>query len=83
MIILKPPRFRSQEELLKVKKLCDYYHKDPPINLTEIRNARLHEILIINVDQATAYEVDPELYIEMCNNYRSTLMKHRNSIVRI
>jgi len=57
---LKTPRYRIEEELLKVRRLCDYYYKQPPVNLMEICNARLHEIIIINVDQATAYEVDPE-----------------------
>jgi len=63
-IFMKPPRHRSKNEVEEVKELCDLYYKNPPVSLKEIRNARLHAIYIIDVDEGTTFEIDPTTYIQ-------------------
>jgi len=58
----KAPRYRSPKELEEIKRLCDLYYKAPPVSLTEIRNARLHSIYIIDVETLTTREMDPSSY---------------------
>jgi len=64
-IFMKPPRNRKATELKKVKDLCDKYYKNPPISISEIQNARLHAVYIINIDDANVNELDPEAYQEL------------------
>jgi hypothetical protein len=63
-ILVKPPRARKKEDLNYLKTLCDRYYKNPPVTLDEIRNARIHTIYIIDVDDTTITEVDPVTYLE-------------------
>ena len=63
-ILVKPPRDRTKENLRFLKNLCDLYYKNPPVTLDEIRNARIHTIYIIDVDETTVKEVSPLAYIE-------------------
>ncbi len=60
----KPPRNRTEQEITQIKKLCDAYYQKPPVTLEEIRNARIHEIYIIDVDRAKVQEIDPEAYLK-------------------
>jgi hypothetical protein len=60
----KPPRNRSDQEIIKIKNLCDAYYKEPPVTLEEIRNARIQEIYIIDVDRTQVQEFDPETYLK-------------------
>jgi hypothetical protein len=60
--LAKPPRNRADWEIMKIKNLVDAYYQKPPVTLEEIRNARIHEIYIIDVDRATVQEIDPENY---------------------
>ncbi len=60
----KPPRNRSTQEIKQIKKLCDAYYQKPPVTLEEIRNARIQEIYIIDVDRAKVQEIDPETYLK-------------------
>jgi hypothetical protein len=62
--LAKPPRRRTPEEVNAVKKLCDRYYQNPPVTEEEIRNARIQEIYIIDVDQAKVQEIDPEAYMK-------------------
>ena len=62
--LAKAPRDRSKKELKEVKKLCDLYYTDPPVSYTEIRNARLHVIYVIDVDGLTIRETDPPTYMD-------------------
>ena len=62
--LAKPPRRRTPEEVNTVKKLCDRYYQNPPVTEEEIRNARIQEIYIIDVDQAKVQEIDPEAYMK-------------------
>jgi hypothetical protein len=62
--LAKPPRNRTDQEIAQIKKLCDAYYQKPPVTLEEIRNARIHEIYIIDVDKAKVQEIDPEAYLK-------------------
>ena len=71
-ILVKPPRFRTQEDLKYLKILCDLYYKNPPVTFDEIRNARLHTIYVIDVDGVAVREVDPVTYLEKRSIFAST-----------
>ncbi|MCS7116925.1 MAG: hypothetical protein RMJ31_01425 [Nitrososphaerota archaeon] len=60
----KPPRYRTQEEIEKLKSLCDLYYKNPPITIEQLRNAKLHSIFILDLDNYRVYEIDLESYIQ-------------------
>jgi hypothetical protein len=59
----KPPRNRSDQEITLIKRLCDAFYQKPPVTVEEIRNARIQEIYIIDVDRAKVQEIDPEAYL--------------------
>jgi hypothetical protein len=61
--LAKPPRNRSEQEIEQIKNLCDAYYQKPPVTVEEIRNARIHEIYIIDVDRTQVQEIDPEAYL--------------------
>ncbi|MGD0645140.1 MAG: hypothetical protein ABSA75_09565 [Candidatus Bathyarchaeia archaeon] len=62
--LAKPPRNRTAQEIMQIKKLCDAYYQKPPVSLEEIRNARIEEIHIIDVDRGRVQEIDPEAYLK-------------------
>jgi hypothetical protein len=62
--LTKPPRRRTPDEMEYIKKLCDMYYQKPPVTEEEIRDARLHEIYLIDVDHAKVLEIDPEAYMK-------------------
>lgn len=62
-VFAKCPRDRSDNELEVIKALCDAYYKKPPVTIEEIREARIQEIYIIDVDRGKVYELDPEAYL--------------------
>ena len=62
--LAKPPRNRTDQEIAQIKKLCDAYYQKPPVTLEEIRNARIQEIYIIDVDRLKVQEIDPEAYLK-------------------
>ena len=62
--LAKPPRNRTDEEIADIKRLCDAYYHKPPVTLEEIRNARIQEIYIIDVDRVKVQEIDPETYLK-------------------
>jgi hypothetical protein len=61
--LTKPPRFRTEEEINYIKNLCDAYYSNPPIIPGEIRNARLHSIFVIDVDNTEIREWDVNEYM--------------------
>lgn len=63
-IFAKPPRNRTVPEIEVVKALIDAYYQKPPVTLDEIKNARIQEIYIIDVDRGKVLEVDPESYLK-------------------
>ncbi len=62
--LAKPPRKRTIADIEFIKNLCDKYYSKPPVTQEEICNARIHEIHIIDVDQARVQEIDPETYLK-------------------
>ena len=62
--LAKPPRNRTEQEIEQIKKLCAAYYQKPPVTIEEIRNARIQEIYIIDVDHAKVQEIDPETYLK-------------------
>jgi hypothetical protein len=62
--LAKAPRSRTEQEIEQVKNLCDAYYQKPPITVEEIRNARIHEVYIIDVDVVRVQEIDPETYLK-------------------
>jgi len=59
-----PPRRRTVEDIAFIKRLCDSYYQNPPVTEEEIRNARIQEIYVIDVDRAKVLEIDPEAYMK-------------------
>lgn len=72
-ILVKPPRARTKEDLKYLKTLCDLYYKNPPVSFDEIRNARIHIIYIIDVDNTSIREVDPVTYLEKRSAFSSII----------
>src|SRR3990170_1180411 len=62
--LARPPRRRTSREIELIKKLCDMYYQNPPVTEEEIRNARIHEIYVIDVDRVRVQEMDPEAYMK-------------------
>ena len=60
----RPPRDRRNEEIIKLKRVCDKYYRNPPITEEEIVNGRIHMIYIIDIDQGNVIEMDVESYFE-------------------
>ena len=58
-IFLLPPNVRKPEDVMKLKKLCDRFYKNPQIKLEDIQNAHIHSIYLINTDKGFAKEIDP------------------------
>ncbi len=75
-LFIKPPRYRSEEEVVEMKAFFDKYYKNPPISIDEIRQARLHTIYIISVDDGKVWEIDPDTYIEYTSQLPSSLAEN-------
>jgi hypothetical protein len=59
-----PPRRRTTADIEFIKKLCDAYYQNPPVTEEDIRNARIQDIYIIDVDRVKVLEIDPEAYMK-------------------
>jgi len=73
--LTKPARKRTEDEIGEIKELCDLYYHNPPVNLDEIRNANIHLIYIIDVDNATVQEIEPERYIDKTKTWSNNSNK--------
>ncbi|MEM0382270.1 MAG: hypothetical protein QW059_02855 [Nitrososphaerota archaeon] len=62
--LLKPPRLREPDDIDSLKKLCDIYYSRPPIQISELRNCRLHSVIVLSIDNLEMIEYSPELYYE-------------------
>ena len=62
--LASPPRRRTMVDIEFIRKLCDTYYQNPPVTEEEIRNARIQEIYIIDVDRIKVLEIDPEAYLK-------------------
>ena len=63
-VLAIPPRRRTVSDMEQIKNLCDWYYQKPPVTLEDIRNARIHEIYIIDVDRTQVLEMDPQTYMK-------------------
>jgi len=63
--LIEPPRARKKSDIENIKALCDLYYSNPPVSLEEIRNARIHAIYILDVDNGIVEETDPSTYMYM------------------
>ena len=61
--LTKPPRFRTDNEISAIKKLCDLYYTSPAVSVEEIRNARLHSIYTLDADTASVQEWEVNEYL--------------------
>ena len=64
-LFLLPPNARKNEDVTRLKNLCDRFYKNPKIKFEDFLNARIHSIYLINTDKGFAKELDPEAYLEM------------------
>jgi len=71
-LFLKPPSKRTKEEVKKMKDLCDRFYKNPPIETSDILNARLHSVYLINIDKCFAKQLDPYTYLEITDKLQKT-----------
>ena len=67
-LFLIPPHARKKEDIEQIKKYCDRFYSNPPIQFDEIQNAHLHSIYLINIDKDFAKELDPSSYVELTND---------------
>ena len=67
-IFLIPPDVRTDEQITKIKNICDRFYKRPQIKFEEIQNARINSIYLINTDKGFAKEIDPEAYLDLTKN---------------
>lgn len=71
-LFLRPPSKRTKDEVQKIKDLCDRFYKNPPIEINEILNARLHSVYLINIDKCFAKQLDPYTYLELTSKLHET-----------
>jgi len=71
-LFLKPPSKRTKDEVKKMKDLCDRFYKNPPIETSDILNARLHSVYLINIDKCFAKQLDPYTYLEITDKLQKT-----------
>ncbi|MCZ6648337.1 MAG: hypothetical protein O7B30_03720 [Thaumarchaeota archaeon] len=64
-LFIKPPRDRSEEEVERIRRLCDKLYPKPPLSFDQIKDARLHSIVLIDIDHGHTREIDPETYQEL------------------
>lgn len=63
-MLTKPARFRTQDEIIEVKRFCDMYYSNPPVSNEEILNAHIHSVQVIDVERIAIREIEPLEYID-------------------
>ncbi|MDD1769807.1 MAG: hypothetical protein LUO79_01855 [Methanomassiliicoccales archaeon] len=69
--LIKPSRYRTEEELSMVKRYCDMYYSNPPVSRHEILNAHIHSVQIIDVEGLSIREVEPGDYAKRAESWYS------------
>jgi len=64
-LFLNSPNTRTDEQITKIKNICDRFYRHPQIKFEEIQNARINSVYLINTDKGFAKEIDPETYLEL------------------
>jgi len=59
-----PPRERKPEDLWAIKSLCDLYYVNPPVTVKEVKDARIHVVYVIDVDETAIREIEPDTYVK-------------------
>jgi hypothetical protein len=59
-----PPKSRKPQDIERLKQLCDLYYQNPPVSEDGVRNARIQEIYIIDVDRMQVQAMDPDTYVK-------------------
>ena len=59
-----PVRARKANEIQKLKRACDNYYKDPPVEVGDILDGRLHMIYVIDIEGGKIHEMDVETYFD-------------------
>ncbi len=77
-----PPRKRTAQDIDEIKNLCDWYYQNPPVTEEDIRNARIHEIYVIDVDRTAVQAMDPETYMKRALNKRVIFSLNEESPIR-
>ncbi len=67
-LLAAPPRKRTQRDIDLIKALVDRYYCQPPISEEGIKNARIQEIYLIDVDRLNVLDMDPESYMRRALN---------------
>jgi len=67
-VFSKPPRFRTDNEVEEIKRLCDDYYEQPPITTKQIRESILQTVHILDIDNGLEKEIDPEIYQNLISN---------------
>ncbi len=62
-VLTLPPKKRTPQAIEEIKNLCDWYYQNPPLTEEGIKNARIHEIYIIDVDRTIVRAMDPAAYM--------------------
>jgi len=63
--LIEPPRARKKRDIESIKALCDLYYSNPPVSLEEIRNARIHAVYILDIENGIVEETEPSTYVNM------------------
>lgn len=63
-VLLKPPEQREQEDMLRLKILCDFHYHSPAIPLDHLNKSELDIIYVIDVDNGNVVEIPPRNYID-------------------
>lgn len=72
-VFSRPPRYRSDEEVSEIKRLCDLFYSSPPISEKQIREANLQSITLIDIDNVKTREIDPESYQKLLLHIESII----------
>ncbi len=66
---VKPTGKRTAKEAGEIKGLTDIYYNNPQISIADLMFAKLHSVMIVDVDSATTKVVDPEAYAEAASAF--------------
>jgi hypothetical protein len=69
--LIRPSRYRTEEDISAVKHYCDMYYSNPPVSRQEILNAHIHSVQIIDVDGLAIREVEPGEYAKRAGSWYS------------
>jgi hypothetical protein len=69
------PRFRKADDIIRAKKICDFYYAHPPITLEQITYSELHSVFILDVDNGAIRESEPDGYLNV-ESLRQKIIGH-------